>query len=150
MRGKLVKYWLPVFVWMALIFSASTDLLSTQNTSRFLGPLLRRLVPGITDEAVRVVQFSIRKTCHALEYAVLALLLWRARREPVANDPRPWSAADARWAVLVSALYATTDEVHQALVPSRQGSVADVLLDTGGATLGILCLWHLGRRRNEW
>ena len=136
---------------MLLIFSASSDLMSAPRTSRILGPLLRWLVPGIGDETVRAVQFAVRKSGHALEYAVLAWLLWRARRQPAPRDPRAWSWADARWTVLVAALYAATDEFHQAFVPSRDASVVDVLLDTAGASLGVLWLWALAcwRQRGE-
>lgn len=146
----LLKYWLPVALWMLLIFSASTGLGSAQRPSRILGPLLRWLVPGIAEETIGAARFGVRKTGHVLEFAVLAGLLWRARRQPILCDPRPWSWAEARWALLVAALYAATDEFHQSFVPSRDAAVADVLLDTAGAALGLLCLWRVGLRLKRW
>lgn len=146
----MLKYWLPVALWMLLIFSASTGLGSAQRPSRILGPFLRWLVPGIGEDTISAVRFGVRKTGHVLEFAVLAVLLWRARRQSVANDSRPWSWAEARWAVLVAALYAATDEFHQSFVPSRDGAVADVLLDTVGATLGLLCVWRVGSQLKSW
>jgi len=145
-----VRYWLPVLAWMLLIFSASTDLLSSQRTSRFIGPFLRWLIPDITDTAVRQVQFVVRKAGHTFEYAVLAVLVWRALRKPQKNDPRPWSWRVAATAVLFCFLYAMTDEFHQTFVQSRFASVWDVLIDTFGGALGMGTLWKVGRGRSSW
>ena len=132
---------------MGLIFGGSTDALSSQRTSRIIGPLLRWLYPNVSDETIRAVQAVVRKGSHVTEYSVLALLLWRARRKPMKNDPRPWSWREAAFAIFLAGVYAATDEFHQSCVPSRGASVWDVLLDTLGATAGIVLLWQLGRRR---
>lgn len=142
-----IRYWLPVLAWMLVIFSASTDLMSGRRTSRFIEPLLRWLAPGISPENLRRAHFVARKAGHVAEYAVLALLLWRARRKPVRNDARPWNWREAVWAVGVAALYAVSDELHQWFVASRTASAGDVAWDTLGAALAILCLWALGFRR---
>lgn len=146
-KGSFFKYWLPVVLWMGLIFSGSTDLFSSQRTSRIIGPLLRWFNPNISDETVRAVQAVLRKGWHVTEYSALALLLWRARRKPMKEDPRPWSWREAALAVFLTAVYAATDEFHQWFVPSRGASAGDVLLDTFGAAAGILLLWWSGRRR---
>lgn len=143
-------YWLPLLIWMALIFSISTDAGSTRHTSRFIGPILRWLIPGISDEAVGAVQLSVRKTAHMVEYGVLAVLAWRARRKPVRADPRPWRRSEALFALSVAALFALSDEWHQSFIPSRQGQVTDVLIDTLGAGLGLWMLWGWGRYRKRW
>jgi len=149
-KVSFFKYWLPVILWMGLIFEGSTDALSSRHTSGFIGPFLRWFFPGISSEAIRSVQMGIRKGGHVSEYFVLALLLWRARRRPLRNDPRPWSWREAAFAILVAAGYAATDEYHQWFVPSRGASVWDVLLDALGATAGVLALWWIGRRRKRW
>jgi VanZ family protein len=69
----------------------------------------------------------LRKTAHAAEFAVLGLLLARALGRELPT-------------LLLGIAYAVTDEVHQAFVPGRQGSVWDVLLDSIGVALGILLL----------
>jgi len=135
---------------MALIFAGSTDLLSTRHTSRFIGPFLRWLNPNVSVQTVESIQLFIRKCGHLSEYAVLALLFWRARRKPVKHDVRPWSQREAALAVLFCLLYAATDEFHQSFIASRYASVADVGFDTLGATLGITLLWYLGRWKKEW
>ncbi|HKS38852.1 MAG TPA: VanZ family protein [Verrucomicrobiae bacterium] len=147
---SLLKYWLPVLVWMALIFWASTDLMSSQRTSRIIGPLLRWFNPDLSEETIRHVQLVVRKTAHLTEYAILALLLWRAIRKPKKEDGRPWSWREAALAIAVAGAYAMTDELHQHFVASRYGSAWDVLLDTLGAAAGMFVLWALGRWRRLW
>ena len=148
--ARFFKYWVPVILWMALIFGASTNLGAPRNTSRIIGPFLRWLVPNIADTTVEAVQYSIRKTGHVTEYAILSLLLWRARRKTFSEDPHGWSWSDARFAIFISALYAASDEFHQSFVSTRQASIWDVLLDTAGAAGGIFLLWKIGRRLNYW
>ena len=120
---------------MALIFAGSTDVLSHEHTSRFVEPFLRWLSHGrLSQDAIEQIHFLIRKTGHLCEYAILCLLCWWALR-PVSTDRRR-----AVWAILLAACFATTDEFHQSFIPSRGASVRDVLIDTGGATLGMLIL----------
>lgn len=145
-----LTHWLPVVLWMALIFSVSTDAGSSEHTSRIIGPMLRWLYPRVSDATVEQVQFFARKGGHMFEYAILAGLLWRARRQPAKDDPRPWHWAAALFAWLVAALYALSDELHQHFVASRQASAGDVLLDSAGAALGLIALWQIGRWRKRW
>jgi VanZ family protein len=139
-----------VLIWMGIIFSASSDAGSFRNTSRILGPLVRWLFPQLSDDAVHTVVFIIRKGAHLSEYAVLAVLLWRALRPAGQREAAPWSWTLAGLAVGLAALYAATDEFHQTFVPSRQGSVWDVLIDTGGACCGLLVLRAIGLWRKLW
>ncbi len=147
--SRLAQYWLPVLIWMSLIFAASTDLMSTQHTSRFIKPFLRWLKPDISDEAIHTIQFGVRKCAHATEYGILSLLLWRARRQVAFNPGRPWLWMDALFAILISAVYAASDEIHQSFVKSRQSSVWDVLIDTAGAIAAVLFLKVISRSRRS-
>src|SRR5437867_11861276 len=108
-KGLFFKYWLPVVLWLGLIFGGSTDVLSSQRTSRIIGPLLRWLNPDISDETIRAVQAAVRKGSHVAEYSVLAMLVWRARRRPRKNDPRPWSWRDGTFAIGLAGAYSVTD-----------------------------------------
>jgi len=144
-----IKYWLPVLAWMAMIFIASTRMLSADQTSRIIGPVLRFFFPDIEDAAIQSVQFAFRKAAHATEYAVLALLVWRARVKPSRGDHRPWSWNEAGIAFAVSLAYAISDEIHQNYVPSRQGMASDVVIDAAGAAAALLLLRALAGWRNR-
>jgi len=135
---------------MGVIFFLSTDALSDQQTSRFIGPVLRWLNPGISDAAVREIQYAVRKCGHLSEYAVLAILIHRALNPPTLNPTNAWTRSQVGWALFLTALYACTDEFHQAFVPSRQASVLDVLIDTVGGAIGLAAWWVGGRWRKRW
>jgi len=135
---------------MAFVFGLSTEAGAPRHTSRIIGPLLRWMNPEISEEAIRSVQLVIRKSAHLTEYAILALLVWRARRQPARGERRPWHRADACFAFAVAALFAATDEWHQSFVPSREGRFVDVLIDSTGAFLGLLACWSFGRWRKFW
>jgi VanZ family protein len=140
--------YLPVIFWMALIFVGSTDLGSTRHTSRIIGPFLRWFKPDVSDETISAVQALVRKSGHVSEYAVLALLLCRARR--LTRALHGWSWREFGIVIACCAAYASTDEFHQLFVSSRQASVVDVMIDTCGATAGMFVLWSLGRWRKIW
>ena len=131
---------------MAVIFSASTDAFSAPHTSRWIGPFLLWLWPSLSAGAVADLQFALRKAGHMLEYALLAILLWRALRR--AGD-EAWSWRAAAWAVSLAAAYAVTDEIHQSFTRLRQGSPWDVLIDVAGAALALLALGWWRRRRQR-
>jgi len=140
---------MPVILWMAVIFVASSDAFSVPRTSRILGPLLRWIFPGASEEFLSGWIFLIRKAAHAWEYALLSVLCWRALRQPKWGDPRPWAWNPAWKAWLLATAYAATDEWHQSFVPSRGAAVGDVAIDSAGALLGILLIFGVGlwRRR---
>jgi len=148
--AALLRYWLPVILWCALIFGFSTEAGSTRRTSRILRPILRWFNPDISDEAIRRAQYGVRKAAHVCEYAALGLLVWRAKRRPSRADRRPWDWREAGLAFAFAVAFALTDELHQALVPSREARVSDLLLDSLGAALGLLALRAYGRWRGRW
>lgn len=148
--NTVLKYWLPVVIWAAVIFSASTDALSSPRTSRIIGPILRWFKPDVSAETVERVQWVVRKTAHAVEYGILGILLWVAQRKPRWNNLGPWERRPAVWSLVGAFVYALSDEGHQMFVASRGASLGDVFLDTAGAALGLLVLWMWGRWRKAW
>ena len=133
---SFLKYWLPLVVWLGVIFVGSTDLLSAQHTSRFIAPFLRWLDPGISLAAINTIHTVIRKLAHVSEYAILALVLWRALCSGVAlrtKTPILFGAV-----LLACTVFAVLDEFHQSFVWSRTSSDRDVLLDSAGAFFGAL------------
>lgn len=145
-RGGKLRWWWPAVVLMAIIFVWSTDLGASSHQSRFLLPFLRWL--GFGDGAMDGIILAIRKSAHLTEYAFLAVLLWRAQmRRPAFRPPVIWRWLDAYPVFVICVAYAALDEIHQAFVPSRTGSVGDVMFDAGGAALGLALLWWWHRSR---
>jgi VanZ family protein len=139
-----LQYWLPIIIWLALIFVGSTDLMSPEHTSRFIGPFLHWLYPTISPFTILRVLFFVRKLAHVSEYAVLAVLLYRAFVHTALKGRRALSAG---LVLLLCSVYAATDEFHQSFVPSRTASVRDVMIDICGATLAIILYWSVATRR---
>jgi VanZ family protein len=143
-----LRNWCLVLFWMAAIFVGSTDLLSSQHTSRWIGPILRWLKPDISHADIEYVQLVVRKGGHVTEYAVLGLLLYRAlHRGPTA--PSGFAHRTATAALGMAALYAASDEFHQSFVPTRYASFNDVMIDTLGAAAGLGLLWLWSRTQSQ-
>lgn len=123
---------MPVILWATLIFAASTDVLSSDQTGRVLAAVVHAVVGHpLPPSQFDALHYGVRKSSHVLEYAVFGLLLFRAIR----GEREGWNWRWALTAIAIAALYAATDEWHQSFVPSRTASAWDVLIDTTGATL---------------
>jgi VanZ family protein len=140
-----LKYWLPVFVWLGIIFAGSTDIFSAEQTSRYLVPFLRWLDPHISPSTIATIHFALRKLGHLTEYAILAAFLWRALRDGTNLGAKMSLLFIAVW--VVCGIFAVTDEFHQSFVASRTASRQDVLIDVCGALIGILLCLMFSRRR---
>lgn len=139
------KYWIPVLLWMSFIFWMSTGTFSAQNTSLVIEPILRFLMPSISQESVDMIQVAVRKLGHVTEYFILGILLFRAFRGG-SKELR-----SLRWALvssIVVLLYAVSDEFHQSFIAARTASLVDVGIDTLGGILaqGVYILRYLNHR----
>ena len=139
-----LKYWLPLLVWLGVIFVGSTSVMSAEHTSRYVVPFLLWLKPGMSPNAIWTILVVARKCAHVTEYAVLALLLWRALRSVPTLSRKALTLFGA--VLLGCALFAASDEFHQTFVKSRTPSIRDVFLDVGGAFLGLLIGATFARR----
>lgn len=105
----LLYHWAPVVAWMGLIFFLSAQ-------------------PDLPHPEAGWADMLISSGAHAFVFGVLALLWARALGE----RRRALLAAFA-----LTALYALSDEFHQAFVPGRHPDALDLLCDGGGALLGL-------------
>ena len=112
------KTWLPIVLWMGLIFLGSS-------------------FPGAPISTDFWVNFLTHKAVHLFEYSVLAVLFARL------NARGSFSRSSALSALGLSILYAITDEFHQTFVTGRTGVWTDVVIDGLGAAAG---LWLFRKR----
>jgi VanZ family protein len=110
--GKIWR-WLPVALWLALIFTMSS-------------------IP-LNGHVVRLFRHQ-DKLIHVIEYGILGCLLARAVFVPRALIYRYWGCIGV--AVLVGA----ADEIHQSFIPGRMMDWKDLLADTTGALI-FVWLW---------
>lgn len=111
--AKRAFLWLPVIVWMGVIFGFSF--------------VSRKNMPGLSSYPDLLG--------HALLYAVLGLFVKRALRK---GHPFLSPAACITFSVLFCVLYGITDELHQAFVPSRSAELSDLVHDAIGGLIGSL------------
>lgn len=130
---------LPPLAWSALIAWFSGAGFGAGATAPLFEPWLRAIAPWATPEQIAAMHWLIRKTGHVVEYAVLGLLWSRALSRD--GSSIPW-----RRPLLLAALTAALDELHQATTLTREGSVADVLLDVAGAAAALRVATVGGRR----
>jgi VanZ family protein len=142
-KGGLLKHWAPPIIWMAIIFLFSTDAFSGDNTGSLLWTVVSFIYPGVTQELFDSIHFYVRKAGHFTEYAILALLLFRAFRSGARER---WRLRWALSSLLIAFLYASLDEFHQTFTRRRTGSVYDSLIDTSGAATALVLIWVLSHR----
>jgi len=120
---RLARYWLPLAAYAGAIY--------------LLSSMAHPPIPR-----VRLPHFD--KVLHFVEYAGLGLLLCRA----LGMGGRGLAPRIAfRVALLVGALYAASDEVHQMFVPHRDADLADLAADLLGTASGAgLWAWRASRR----
>lgn len=70
--------------------------------------------------------FTLKKSAHMIEYAVLFFLLIRAMPQ---KTPRTYLIA-----TLICLTYAITDELHQGFTPGRHPHIFDIYYDSLGIT----------------
>ncbi len=114
-----IKYWIPVTVWMIFIFYLSS-----------LSNPIQQIIP---EKALIYFEFE-RFVYHLVEYLILSLLLYRALKTTSKNPQT--------LAILISVIYAITDEIHQSFVPGRIPSVFDIAIDSFGVIV-MQCIMNI-------
>ncbi len=156
--STFLRAWWPAFVWIGIITVESTDALSSNNTGDLLYKLISRLYPNVNLHDVLVLNFIMRKTGHVVGYGILSLLLLRGWRRTLARARAAFGRSTVglvtygRTAVLAwlgTVFVASMDEWHQSFIPSRTGTLHDVVLDSTAGLVFLLAahVWMRGRER---
>jgi len=138
---QALKAWIALILWLIVIAIESTTYLSAQNTSHFLYPVLHFLF-GIDEAGFEPYHVFIRKSGHVFGYGLLSILLFRAWRETLTSPTKAkWMFRWANIAVLGTCLVASLDEWHQSFLPTRTGTIRDVILDSCAGIAAQLALF---------
>jgi VanZ family protein len=122
-RRRAVARWLAVAAWMVLIFALSS-------------------ISGLRVSEDAEVDRPLRALAHMAAFGMLSGLILQA----LCANARP-RLSRAALALVLTVLYAASDELHQSLVPNRSGRVQDVAIDTLGALVGLVVAWLILARR---
>src|SRR5262245_56592545 len=136
--------WAPVLAWMAVIFLFSSDYFSSENTTPLIAPILSNLFPNLGAPHIENIVQMMRKLGHLSEYFILGLFFMRALNAEFADRS---GRQQILWSLVFVIVYAASDELHQAFVPSRTACIGDVGIDGLGGICGIL--WFHVRKRDK-
>lgn len=154
-RFKLILSSVLLVAWAVVIFGLSSNNGndSSSLSNGVISWLLETVVPGYKEwepsrqaEVRAMLVYPIRKLAHFFEYAVLGCLATAfffqldAVRAKKASAPveKSLKKTPAVCAFVFLFLFACTDELHQLFVNGRTGKFSDVLIDTIGASCGIV------------
>ncbi|WP_404454364.1 VanZ family protein [Oceanobacillus kapialis] len=155
-------YWLLPICWMGVIFYSSHQpyenqdvrpLLSNLFNVDFLEPYLNWISFSYHNSVVSVEQlgvagfleFFIRKGAHVTVFLVLCSFFYIALRKSgllVRNKAMILS-------LILTVIYAISDEVHQGFTPNRTPYAGDVLLDSFGALLAVVGIAFFNRIKQK-
>jgi len=110
-KNNKTQNWLFVILWMLIIFFFSHQ-------------------PGLASGLSGDWDFVLRKMAHITEYAVLCFLLVR-----VIGEYKVSFKKTIIFSILISIIYAISDEYHQTFIFARQGNLRDILIDSFGVLL---------------
>ncbi|MBI5182202.1 MAG: VanZ family protein [Nitrospirae bacterium] len=116
--NKKLLYWSATIAYALLIFFLSS-------------------LSGDKTEKLYLFKHS-DKIIHLLEYAVLCFLLSKTLSSTLKESVRRYTGLIA---IVISLLYAISDEFHQSFVPGRSAEVYDVFADGMGAVLTQIILY---------
>lgn len=125
-----------IFIFSSQDGAESADL-STRVTRIISGFIFRDFGEMSHDEQrfiVSELEPFIRKLAHFTEYALLGAAVYALL---LAAGPR-FIRRKGLASLTAAAVFASADELNQYFVPERSGNIADVLIDTCGAAVGIV------------
>lgn len=127
------------------MFVLSTSMGSNDVSQHIISGFLRKLIPAITQQMIDDMNAVVRKIAHLTEYAILAVLIYRAMHQ---GYQRKMIQA-FRYSVGFSILFAVLDEYHQSYAGNRTPSVWDVMIDAVGAGIGIGVLMFIHNKSHK-
>lgn len=134
--------------WMCIIFRFSAQpaveseqvsgSVSYRVVEAYCEMFHKELTQSRMDALAEAIDYPIRKAAHMTEYAAMGILAFAFLAGYMQKNAKTYLTA-----LLIAALYATSDEIHQLFVPERAGKFTDVCIDTVGALFGLLVLFLL-------
>jgi VanZ family protein len=127
---------------LGLMAYFSTDVFSGENTRGAIETILSWFSIRPSRHAIAHLNFIIRKCAHFVEYAVLAMLIFRAFR---ADSTAVWRLSWFLGSLGIVVVWSLLDEYHQSFTHTRGASIYDSMLDSAGGLVALLLLTLVSR-----
>lgn len=127
--------------WAALIYHMS----NTPGLEAL--PFLQRFpfIPEIKDpQLAGDVEYVLRKAAHIMEYAILFILVFLVQRLIIFRKSKKRLAKALLVSLILCIAFAISDEIHQSMVPTRDGRLTDIFIDGFGLMLGQVIVLAAG------
>ena len=135
---KKLKYFIPAIIWMIFIFIMShTNGNSSSSQSNFIAEIILKVI----NIDYNTLTFLIRKAAHMGEYALLLFFIYYALKKGTTYK------YIFSLSLLVTFLYACSDEFHQLFIVGRSGQLADVMIDTTGGIIAIILFYFIKKKK---
>jgi len=162
-------------MWAVMIFNMSSHPAGeSDKMSMYVGRKVAKIfIPSYNEMTYDVQQtiaekldYPVRKAAHMTEYAIFAVLISLdiyyiteiKNKRGSANGKSSQNRKTGEGCngykngkkngvitLIIVALYASTDEIHQLFVPGRAGLFTDVLIDTAGGIIGVIVTYFVIR-----
>ncbi|CEK32861.1 acetobutylicum phosphotransbutyrylase,Predicted integral membrane protein,VanZ like family [[Clostridium] sordellii] len=144
---KFKNIWVGLtIIWMGLIYYMSNQpaSISSSQSGGFINMLSNLPIIGNTIKElmkIGIAEFLIRKSAHMFLYFMLSILIYMVFKN--INNKKAYL-----YSIIGCFIYACTDEIHQLFIIGRSGEFKDVLVDTLGATIGLLIVFIINKILN--
>ncbi|MHC1682036.1 MAG: VanZ family protein [Clostridiaceae bacterium] len=133
-----------VIVFMAVIFYMSHKPANESNEISYgVISVLQLFNIDINSYFGNLANFAVRKAAHFSEYFILSLLLYSLFKEKYKIHK------NVCLSIVVSFVYACSDELHQYFIPGRAMMFRDVVIDTAGAIVAMGIIWIIKKLNNK-
>jgi VanZ family protein len=140
---KIYIYWVVVALYLGLIFyfsgqNGETSHKVSSGLLHYISYAALLFPEGFVDffySSFKNHELFLRKLAHFTEYLILAIIFYKALMVSNVKVKKSYIIT-----LGFCFFYAVTDEVHQIFVPGRAFGIKDILIDTLGATLGLIII----------
>ena len=148
-------FFIATIIWMVVIFIFSHQTGTTSQS--FSGGITEAIVKIIMDdfeslsasEQLKILEttnFIIRKGAHFTEYGILGMFtiltlltyLYKDTTRYIKYKTKKLLLTNSVFSIIISALYAVSDEIHQSFTADRSPAILDVVIDSSGALCAII------------
>jgi VanZ family protein len=149
LRRKLAVF-LPSVLVILLVLGEGTQRFSIENTAGLFAPFWFRHFPTLPYQRFWEFIEALRKLGHLIGYGLVCMAFFATtywclsrRRSSLAG----WALKNhaAGWALILTALLGSADELHQGYVPQRTSTITDVGFDLCGGYFALMILFAVLR-----
>lgn len=152
-RRKLALF-LPSILVILMVLVEGTQRFSIENTAGYVQPFWFRHFGFLPYQRFWEFVEALRKGGHLMGYGLVCVAFfgtsywWLVRR---AHFPDGWVLKNRAggWALVLTMLLGSADEIHQRFVPQRTSTITDVGFDVCGGFFALMALFAILRLRDR-